>query len=69
MKMFSKFQKKNDYSNYLAKFVKQNFSKTLFDASENAKNTLFCDVTKVENFDKKCLTLSKKNKKRTYSLR
>jgi hypothetical protein len=23
----------------------------------------FCDVTKVENFDKKCLTLSKKNKK------
>jgi hypothetical protein len=27
------------------------------------KNIFFCDVTKVENFDKKCLTLSKKNKK------
>jgi hypothetical protein len=42
--------------------VEQHFSKTLFDASESAK-TLFCDVTKVENFDKKCLTLSKKNNK------
>jgi hypothetical protein len=27
------------------------------------QKTLFCDVTKVEIFDKKCLTLSKKNKK------
>jgi hypothetical protein len=27
------------------------------------KNVFFCDVTKVENFDKKCLTLSKKNQK------
>jgi hypothetical protein len=27
------------------------------------KTHFFCDVTKVENFDKKCRTLSKKNKK------
>jgi hypothetical protein len=42
--------------------MEQHFSKSLFDASESAKNIFFCDVTKVENFDKKCLTLSKKNK-------
>jgi hypothetical protein len=30
---------------------------------QKVQKTLFCDVTKVENFDKKCLTLSKKNKK------
>jgi hypothetical protein len=41
----------------------QDFSKTHFDASQSAKNTLFCDVTKVENFDKKCLSLSKNNQK------
>jgi hypothetical protein len=42
-------------TNALEKLVEQNFSKTLFDALESAKNTFFCDVTKVENFDKKCL--------------
>jgi hypothetical protein len=46
----------------LRKTCRTSFSKTLFDASE--KTLYFCDVTKVENFDKKCLTLSKKNKKR-----
>jgi hypothetical protein len=30
---------------------------------QKVQKTLFCDVTKVENFDKKSLTLSKKNKK------
>jgi hypothetical protein len=60
---FFKISKTNVYLNYLEKAVEQHFSKTLFDASESAKNTFFCDVTKVENFDKKCLTLSKKNKK------
>jgi hypothetical protein len=49
IKIFSKFKKKNDYLNYLAKFIEQNFSKTHFDASESAK--------KVENFDEKCLTV------------
>jgi hypothetical protein len=29
------------------------------DASESVKKILFCDPTKVESFDKKCLTLSK----------
>jgi hypothetical protein len=58
MKIFSKFKKTNDYLNYLEKLVEQHF-----DASESAKNTFFCDVTKVENFDKKCLTFSKKDKK------
>jgi hypothetical protein len=39
MKIFSKLKKKNDYLNYLEKFVEQHFLKTLFDASESAKNT------------------------------
>jgi hypothetical protein len=39
MKVFSKFKKKNDYLNYLAKFGEQHFSKTHFHASESAKNT------------------------------
>jgi hypothetical protein len=56
MKIFSKL-------NYLKKRVEQHFLNTLFDASESAKNTFFCDVTKFENFDKKCLTLSKENQK------
>jgi hypothetical protein len=30
---------------------------------QKAQKTLFCDVTKVENFDKKWLTLSKENQK------
>jgi hypothetical protein len=59
MNIFSKISNTNDYLNYL----EQHFWKTLFDASESAKNTFFCDVTKVENFDKKCLTLSKENQK------
>jgi hypothetical protein len=42
--------------------VEQFFAKTHLDASESAK-TIVCDVTKVENFDKKCLTLSKKKQK------
>jgi hypothetical protein len=66
MKIFSnffKFFQTNDYLNYLEKLVKQHFPKTLFDASESAKITFFCDITKVENFDKKCLTLSKENQK------
>jgi hypothetical protein len=37
--------------------VEQNFSKTHFDASQSAKN----NVTKVDNFDKNCITLSKEN--------
>jgi hypothetical protein len=32
----------------------------------NVPNTFFCDVTKVKNFDKKCLTLSKENRKSPY---
>jgi hypothetical protein len=43
--------------------VEQNFSKTHFDVSESAKKTFFCDVTKVEIFDKNCLTLLKENHK------
>jgi hypothetical protein len=38
---FFKISKTNDYLNYLEKFVEQHFSKTLFDASESAKNTFF----------------------------
>jgi hypothetical protein len=38
------------------------FSKPHIDASESAKNAFFY-LTKVENFDKNYLTLSKKNQK------
>jgi hypothetical protein len=55
-KDFFKNLKTDDDLNYLAKFVEQLFSKPHIDASENAKNTIFCDVTKVENFDKRCLS-------------
>jgi hypothetical protein len=30
---------------------------------QKKQNKLFCDVTKNENFDRKCLTLSKENQK------
>jgi hypothetical protein len=43
--------------------LEQLFSKTHLNASESAINTFFYDVTKAENFDKKCLTLQKKNLK------
>jgi hypothetical protein len=57
---FFKILKTDDDLNYLAKFVEQFDSKTHLVASESAK-TPFCDVTKVENFEKKCPTLSEKN--------
>jgi hypothetical protein len=38
---FFKILKTNDYLNYLEKLVDQHFLKTLFDASESAKNTFF----------------------------
>jgi hypothetical protein len=44
------FSKTNDYLTYLEKLVEQHFSKTLFDVSESAKNTFFCDVTEVAKF-------------------
>jgi hypothetical protein len=61
-KDFFKISKTNHSLNYL-ELVEQHFLKTLFDASESAKKTSFCDVTKVKNFDKKCLTLSNENQK------
>jgi hypothetical protein len=51
-KGFFKILKTDDDLNYLAKFLEQFFSKPRLDASERAKNFFFCDVTKVENFDK-----------------
>jgi hypothetical protein len=42
--------------NYLEIFVEQLFSKSHLNASESAKKHFFCDVTIVENFDKKGLT-------------
>jgi hypothetical protein len=59
---FFKVSKTNDDFNYLAKSVEQLFSKPHLDISKSA-NPLFCDVTKAENFDKKCFILSKKNQK------
>jgi hypothetical protein len=48
---FFKISKTNDYFNYLEKLVEQHFSKTLFDASESAKNTFF--VTSIEAYTQK----------------
>jgi hypothetical protein len=50
-KDFFKIFKTDDDLNHLAKSVEQIFSKPLLDASESAKYTFFCDVTKVENLD------------------
>jgi hypothetical protein len=65
-KDFFKIKKTNDYLNYLAKFVEQHLSKTHF------INTYFCDVTKVENFDKKMFYFIVREPEKsiqTYSLR
>jgi hypothetical protein len=59
--------KTDDSLNHLANFVEKLFSKTLPDALESAKNTFFCDVTKVKFFFLKCLTLSKKNQKSSFN--
>jgi hypothetical protein len=40
-KYIFKIFKTNDYLNYLAKFVEQNFSKTHFDATEGGKTQFF----------------------------
>jgi hypothetical protein len=40
-KDFFEIAKTNDYLNFLEKLVEQHLSKTLFDASESAKKTLF----------------------------
>jgi hypothetical protein len=47
----------------LSKIYRIKFSKTHFDASGSAKKHFFYDVTKVENFDKKYVTLSTDNQK------
>jgi hypothetical protein len=61
---FFKISKTNDYLNYLKKLVEQNFSKTLFDASESAKTLFFCDFTKVGNFwKKKCYIIEREPEK------
>jgi hypothetical protein len=46
--------------------MEQLFSKPHFDASESAKSPfLWRDVSNVESFDNKSLTLSRKNKKKS----
>jgi hypothetical protein len=56
-KDFFKISKTDD--DLLRKMYCAIFSKTHLDASESAKNTIFCDVTKIEYFYKKCLEFSK----------
>jgi hypothetical protein len=61
---FFKISKTNDSLNYFKKNLQNNTFRKHFSMLQKVqKKTFFCDVTKVENFDKKCLTLSKKNKK------
>jgi hypothetical protein len=64
--------KTDDDLNYLKKYVEQLFPKPQLDASESAKNTFVCDVTKVENFDKKISYFNKKEPEKlisTFTLR
>jgi hypothetical protein len=58
-----KISKTNDYLNYLEKFVEQCFSKTLFDASESAKNTFFVTSPKLKILIKIVLLYRKITKK------
>jgi hypothetical protein len=61
LKLFSKLKNKWLFK-VLSKICKTTFSKNTFRCIRKCKNTLR-DVTKVENVDKKCLTLSKENEK------
>jgi hypothetical protein len=63
-KDFLKILKTGDDLNYLAKFVEHFLFKTHLDASESAKKT--CDVTKVENFDKKNFLLYRKRTRKNH---
>jgi hypothetical protein len=60
---FFKISKTNDYLNYLEKLVEQHFSKTLFDASESAKNTFFVMLPKLKILIKNVLIYRKRTKK------
>jgi hypothetical protein len=60
---FFKILKTNDYLNYLKKLVQQHFSKTLFDASESAKNTFFVASPKLKILKKNVLLYRKRTRK------
>jgi hypothetical protein len=60
---FFQIFKTDDDLNYLAKCVKQLFSKTHLDASVSAKNTIFCDFTKVESLLKMSCFIEKESEK------
>jgi hypothetical protein len=63
MNFFFKISKTNDYLNYLEKLVEQHFSKTLFDASESAKNTIFVTSPKLKILIKNVLLYRKRTNK------
>jgi hypothetical protein len=66
MKILSKFKKqKNDYLNYLEKLVEQHFSKTLFDASESAKNIFFVTSPKLKILIKNVFRYRERTKKKS----
>jgi hypothetical protein len=60
---FFKILKTNDYLNYLEKLVEQHFLKTLFDASESAKNIFFVTSPKLKILIKNVLLDRKRTKK------
>jgi hypothetical protein len=62
---FFKISKTNDYLNYLKKLLEQHFSKTLR-CFRKCKKHFFCDVTKVENFDKKMSYFIQKKQKKVH---
>jgi hypothetical protein len=63
IKIFSKLKKQMIIFKLLSTICRTIFFKDTSKCIRKCKNTFFCDFTKVENFDKKCLTLSKKNQK------
>jgi hypothetical protein len=58
-----KILKTNDYLNHLKKFVEQHFLKTLFNASESAKNTFFVTSPKLKILIKMSYFIEKDQKK------
>jgi hypothetical protein len=56
---FFKISKTIDYLNYLKKLVEQQFLKTLFDASESAKNIFFVTSPKLKILIKNVLLYRK----------
>jgi hypothetical protein len=62
MRFFQNFKNKGFFK-LLRKTSRTRFFENTFRCIRKCKKHFFCEITKIENFDKKCLTLSKENQK------